>query len=207
MGDEVVGDMRIGLLLLWLFLPLSGWATTILVLGDSLSAGYGIDVEQGWVALLEKRLKKEHKPATVVNASITGETSAGGRRRLPQLLQAHRPDIVIIELGGNDGLRGIAPAQTEANLAAMIELALQSRAKVLLLGMKLPRNYGPHFRERFEAVYRHLARRYPVVFVPFFLDEVALDDRLMQADGIHPNAAAQPRLLERIWPELKTMLD
>ncbi len=207
MGDGVVDDMRIGLLLLWLFLPLPGWATTILVVGDSLSAGYGIAVEQGWVALLEERLKKEHKAATVVNASISGETSAGARRRLAQLLQAHRPDIVIIELGGNDGLRGIAPAQTEANLAAMIETAIQSGAKVLLLGMKLPRNYGPRFRERFEAVYRRLARRYPVAFVPFFLDDVALDDRLMQGDGIHPNAAAQPYLLERIWPELQTMLD
>ncbi len=203
----MTGDMRIGLLLLWLFLPLPGWATTILVLGDSLSAGYGIAVEQGWVALLEDRLKKEHKPATVVNASISGETSAGARRRLAQLLRAHHPDIVIIELGGNDGLRGLAPARTEANLAAMIEMALQNQAKVLLLGMKLPRNYGPRFRERFEAVYRRLSRRYPVAFVPFFLDEVALDDRLMQADGIHPRAAAQPRLLERVWPVLKTMLD
>ena len=193
-------------LLSW-WLPLAAGATTILVLGDSLSAGYGMAVEQGWVALLEQRLKKEHKSAAVVNASISGETTAGGRRRLPALLARHRPDIVIIELGGNDGLRGIPPRQMEANLAAMIDQARQAGARVLLLGMKIPVNYGPAYRQRFEAVFTRLARQKQVAFVPFFLQDVALDPRLMQGDGVHPNAEAQDEMLARVWPVLKTMLN
>jgi len=191
--------MRAGLVLLWLLLPLPGLATTILVMGDSLSSAYGIPVERGWVKLLERKIHKEHKPATVVNASVSGEISAGGRRRLPALLQRFHPDIVILELGGNDGLRGIPPAVMEANLAAMIEASRAAGARVLLLGMKIPRNYGPRYGQMFEAVYRRLASRYAVTFIPFFLAGVALDPRLMQSDGIHPNARAQPLLMERVW--------
>ncbi|BCX88667.1 acyl-CoA thioesterase I [Methylomarinovum tepidoasis] len=199
--------MRIaGILLLWLLSP-AGWAVTVLVLGDSLSAGYGIDVERGWVALLEKRLQKEHKGARVVNASISGETTAGGRRRLPALLARHRPDIVILELGGNDGLRGIPPQRMAANLAAMIDQARQAGARVLLLGMKIPANYGPRYRRQFEAVFQRLARNKQVAFVPFFLQDVALRPGLMQADGIHPNAEAQDEMLARVWPALAAMLN
>ncbi len=187
-------------------LPQSAWSATILVLGDSLSAGYGIPINQGWVALLERRLKKEHKDIQVVNASISGETTAGGRHRLAGLLQRHRPDIVILELGGNDGLRGIAPKQMEQNLAAMIEAAEESGAKVLLLGMKMPTNYGPQFARLFESVYSRLANKYHVKWVPFFLDGVAMNTNLMQSDGIHPNAEAQEQLLKAVWAPLSGML-
>lgn len=198
---------RILLCLAFIGLPHSVMAATILILGDSLSAAYGIAVEQGWVALLEQRLKKNHKDVTVVNASISGETTAGGKRRLPALLARHRPDIVIVELGGNDGLRGIAPQQMEQNLATIIELAQARGARVLLLGMKMPTNYGPRFAQLFEAVYPRLAQRYGVDFVPFFLDGVALQEELMQADGIHPNAQAQSRLLDALWEPVIAMLN
>jgi acyl-CoA thioesterase-1 len=199
---------RVGLVVLWMILPQLGWsATTVLVIGDSLSAAYGIPADQGWVALLQAQLKQEHKDVRLVNASISGETSAGGRRRLPALLEQHRPHVVILELGGNDGLRGIPPAQTEQNLAAMIETARAAGAKVLLLGMKLPTNYGPKFGEMFEAVYQSLVRRYPVTFVSFFLEDVALETELMQADGIHPNLAAQPLLARRVCQALAGMLN
>ncbi len=195
------------LFILFIGLPQSVYSATILVLGDSLSAGYGIPIDQGWVALLEQRLKKEHKDIQVVNASISGETTAGGRYRLPGLLKRHHPDIVILELGGNDGLRGIAPKQMEQNLAAMIETARQGGAKVLLLGMKMPTNYGPQFAQLFESVYAKLAKRYGVRLIPFFLDGVAMDASLMQADGIHPNVKAQAQLLEAVWGPLSSMLN
>ncbi|HHJ40356.1 MAG: arylesterase [Methylothermaceae bacteria B42] len=195
------------LFILFIGLPQSVYSATILVLGDSLSAGYGIPIDQGWVALLEQRLKKEHKDIQVVNASISGETTAGGRYRLPGLLKRHHPDIVIVELGGNDGLRGIAPKQMEQNLAAMIETARQGGAKVLLLGMKMPTNYGPQFAQLFESVYAKLAKRYGVRLIPFFLDGVAMDASLMQADGIHPNVKAQAQLLEAVWGPLSNMLN
>ena len=199
--------MRIGLFVLCILLPWPASALTILVLGDSLSAAHGIPLDQGWVSLLEKQLKKEHKAVTIVNASISGETSAGGLRRLPGLLETHRPDIVILELGGNDGLRGILPPQMERNLASMIELSQTSGARILLLGMKIPSNYGPLFSRRFEAVYHRLAKRYQVGFVPFFLDGVALDANLMQDDGIHPNLQAQPILARRIAEALTNIPD
>lgn len=198
---------RIWLFLLWMTLPQLSWSATILVVGDSLSAAYGIAADQGWVALLQAQLKQEHKDVHLVNASISGETSAGGKRRLPGLLSEHRPRVVILELGGNDGLRGIPPAETERNLAAMIEAAFASGAKVMLLGMKMPTNYGPRFGEMFEAVYRRLAQRYPVTLLPFFLEDVALDANLMQADGIHPNLKAQPLLAQKIGQALSGMLD
>ncbi len=198
---------RIWLFLLCMTLPQLSWPATILVVGDSLSAAYGIPADRGWVALLQERLKQEHKDAYLVNASLSGETSAGGRRRLPGLLTEYQPHIVILELGGNDGLRGISPLQTEHNLAAMIEAAFACRAKVILLGMKVPTNYGPRFGEMFEAVYQRLAQRYPVTFVSFFLEDVALDAGLMQTDGIHPNLEAQPLLAQKVWQALKGMLN
>lgn len=198
---------RIGLFVLWMILPQLSWSATILVMGDSLSAAYGIPADQGWVALLQTQLKQEHKHVRLVNASISGETTAGGRRRLAALLEQHRPQIVILELGGNDGLRGILPTQTEQNLAAMIEAASATGAKVILLGMKVPTNYGPKFSEMFEALYQRLAQRYPVTFVPFFLEEVALDTGLMQEDGIHPNLKAQPLLAQRVWQALAGVLN
>jgi len=199
--------MRVCLLVIWMLFPWPVLPDTVLVLGDSLSAAHGIAVKQGWVSLLAQQLKKEHKAVTLVNASISGETSAGGLSRLPRLLSDHRPDIVILELGGNDGLRGIPPSRMERNLTSMIEQALAANAKVLLLGMKIPGNYGPRFSQLFEEVYRRLAQRYPIAFIPFFLDGVALDSRLMQQDGIHPNLQAQPILARRVKEALAGMLD
>lgn len=177
---------------------------SILVLGDSLSAAYGIPAESGWVALLAERVASSGW--TVINASISGETSAGGAKRLPELLQRHRPAIVIVQLGGNDGLRGLPLAALEANLEGMIRAARESGAKVLLLGVELPPNLGEPYRERFRAIYRNLAERYAVALHPFFLADIALKPGMMQADGIHPTAAAQPAMLEAIWPLLAPLL-
>ncbi len=179
---------------------------TILVLGDSLSAGYGIDVRTGWVALLEQRLHQQGYPQTVVNASISGDTTAGGRARLPEALQRHHPQVVIIELGGNDGLRGLSLAQTRGHLAAMIRSAQAAGARVMLVGIQLPPNYGPEYTRKFRAIYDELAREFKLTLVPFLLEGVALTPNLMQADGIHPRAAAQGRLLDNVWPRLVPML-
>ncbi|MCY1272513.1 Esterase TesA [compost metagenome] len=191
------------LLLLWAQGALAG---TVLVVGDSISAALGLDTAQGWVALLEKRLKNEGFDYRVVNASISGDTSAGGLSRLPTLLAEHRPDLVILELGGNDGLRGQPPAQLQQNLATMIDRSAASGAKVLLLGMRLPPNYGARYNRAFESVFTQLAEDRQVPLVPFFLDGVGGVPTLMQADGIHPNAQAQPRLLDNLWPVLKPLL-
>lgn len=177
---------------------------TLLVMGDSLSAAYGIETEAGWVSLLEARLDGK---AEVVNASISGETSSGGASRLPELLGQHEPDIVLLELGGNDGLRGLPPGQFEANMARMIEAIQDAEAEVLLLGIDIPPNYGQAYRDAFTDVYRRLAEEYAVPLVPFLLEDVALDDALMQDDGIHPTAAAQPVILENVWPELTTLME
>lgn len=198
---------RIWLFLVWMTWPQLSWSTTVLVLGDSLSAAYGIPVDQGWVALLEAQLKQKHKDLRFVNASISGETTAGGKHRLPALLAQHRPHVVILELGGNDGLRGITPVETEQNLAAMIEASLATSAKVILLGMKLPPNYGPKFVEMFEVIYQRLAQRYPITLLSFFLEDVALNAELMQADGIHPNLRAQPLLAQKVGQALAEVLD
>lgn len=198
--------MKVLLLCACVLLPIPAWATTILILGDSLSAAYGIPVTKGWVSLLEKQLRQEQPEIRLVNASISGETSVGGLRRLPALLKRHAPDILIIELGGNDGLRGIMPKQMERNLTAMIELAKSEGVKVLLLGMKIPSNYGPRFSRQFEEVYRRLAKQHDLAFVPFFLADVALDATLMQNDGIHPNVEAQPLLAERVRKALLPLL-
>ncbi|WP_275286402.1 arylesterase [Halomonas elongata] len=176
----------------------------ILVMGDSLSAAYGIERQDGWVSLMADRLTGK---ARVVNASISGETTAGGKTRLPELLGQHDPDIVLLELGGNDGLRGLPPTQMRANLAAMIEASQASGARVALLGIDIPPNYGQAYRDAFTEVFTTLAQRYEVPLVPFLLDEVALNDDLVQDDGIHPTAAAQPRVLDNVWPILAPLLE
>jgi acyl-CoA thioesterase I len=179
---------------------------TLLVVGDSLSAGYGLFLEEGWVALLETRLAETGRPHRIVNASISGETSSGGLARLPRALARHQPAILIVQLGGNDGLRGIDVDTLRDNLARMIELGQQAGSEVILTGIKIPRNYRDEYYEAFEAVYVELAGRFDVPLVDFLLEGVALDPSLMQGDGIHPNAAAQPRLLDNVWPAVEEAL-
>jgi acyl-CoA thioesterase-1 len=178
----------------------------MLVLGDSLSAGYGIDVEAGWVNLLRQRLHSQAQPWRVINRSISGDTTAGGRARLPALLEEYQPQIVIIELGSNDGLRGFSFRQMRENLHAMIEAVETSGGQVVLVGGRLPPNYGAAYAEAFHALFKEVAQAKQVPLVPFLLEQVALDRSLMQSDGYHPNEAAQPRLLETVWPVLKTVL-
>lgn len=179
---------------------------TILVLGDSLSASYGIAQNAGWVSLLQQRLDQRDYPYRVINASISGETTSGALSRAGRALDAHRPSIVIIELGGNDGLRGLPLKQIRANLAALIEASLAHDAQVLLVGMKLPPNYGPAYTEKFHQIYVDLARQYRVLLLPFLLEDVAQQARLMQSDGIHPRAEAQSVVLESVWRTLQPML-
>jgi acyl-CoA thioesterase-1 len=183
-------------------------AGPVLVLGDSLSAEHNIPAGSGWVSLLGRRIGKEIvPPPAVVNASISGETTAGALVRLPGLLEKHRPSVLVIELGGNDALRGLAPAQLRGNLERMLGLAGVADAKVLLLCIDVPPNYGPAYRERLRRTYVELpAARPGTGLVPFFLDGVALEPEMMQADGLHPTAAAQPRLVENVWPVLRPML-
>lgn len=183
-----------------------GAAPRILVFGDSLSAAYGIELDDGWVALLQQRLQAQGRPHQVVNASVSGETTAGGRARLPALLAREAYALVVLELGGNDGLRGLSLAQTDDNLRAMIETARGAGAEVLLLGMRLPPNYGATYTNAFAAIYPKLARELDTALVPFLLDGVATDPALMLPDRIHPRAAAQPRLLDTVWPVLVPLL-
>ena len=189
-----------------LLLAQNAAAGTLLVVGDSISAAFGLETRQGWVSLLAERLRSAAPEWRVVNASVSGDTSAGGLSRLPGLLEKHRPALVVIELGGNDGLRGQPPLQLQQNLAAMIDHSRQAGAEVLLLGMKLPPNYGVRYTRAFEQVYVDLARERQVPLVPFFLDGVGGVRSLMQADGIHPGAAAQPILLENLCPTLQPLL-
>jgi len=190
-------------------LPLTATAAppTLLVVGDSLSAGYGVSTDRRWVTLLSQRLQSRCGEVEVVNASVSGDTSSGGVTRLPPLLRRHRPELVIIELGGNDGLRGIDTGTMRRNLLDMVRGAQADEAHVLLLGVRLPANYGPDFVNAFHQVYYDVAEETSVPLVPFLLEGVALDPDLMQADGIHPNDRAQPRLLENVWPHLEPMLD
>ncbi|HVB48499.1 MAG TPA: arylesterase [Burkholderiales bacterium] len=198
---------RVFWLALALLLPAAAAAApAILVYGDSLSAGYGIAQDRGWVALLEGRLKREGFDYSVVNASISGEITRGGLERLPQALARTHPAVLILELGANDGLRGLAIAQMKANLGRMIELAKKARARVLLVGMKLPPNYGPDYTRAFESAFGELARRYRVALVPFLLQGIAQDEALFQPDGLHPSAAVQPVLLDNVWPALGPLL-
>lgn len=178
---------------------------TLLVMGDSLSAAYGLErPEDGWVSLLAARLDDE---AQVVNASISGETSAGGATRLPELLRQHSPDIVLLELGANDGLRGLSPSQMRSNLESMIEKSQASGAQVVLLGIDIPPNYGDAYRSAFTGVFEDLAERHELPLVPFLLEGVALEDALMQDDGLHPTAKAQPMILDNVWPTLAPLLE
>lgn len=179
---------------------------TVLVVGDSLSAAFGIAQEESWVALLGERLRAKGYGYGVANASITGDTTTGGLRRLPRALELHRPAVVIIELGGNDGLRGTPITVMRSNLARMIELSQAAGARVVLAGMQIPTNYGGPYTRSFAAVYPELAKQYRTGLVKFFLDGVALDIRLFQADGIHPTAEAQKILLDNVWPVLEREL-
>ena len=178
----------------------------ILVLGDSISAAYGIRVDEGWVALLQKRLASQGYGYRVVNASVSGETTGGGAARLARALKLHTPAIVVLELGGNDGLRGLPIAQMRSNLDAMIRQSRAAGARVVLVGMRIPPNYGPDYTQKFQGVYTDLAKRYELPLVPFLLERVALNPVLMQADGIHPGPAGQALLLETLWPSLRPLL-
>lgn len=182
-------------------------AATILVWGDSLSAGYQLRPGQDWPTLLQTRLVQQGFPHTVVNASVSGETSAGGRSRLPAALEAHRPAVLILALGANDGLRGLRPQLMAENLDAMITDAHAHGAHVLLIGMQLPPNYGPAYTRRFHEAFQELATRNDVPLVPFLLDGFAARPEMFLADGIHPNADAQPLILDTVWEHLRPMLD
>ena len=179
----------------------------ILVLGDSLSAGYGIDKAKGWVNLLAQRLESKGFDYRVVNAAISGDTTRGGLDRLPTALDRFNPKILIVELGGNDGLRGIQPSETRRNLSRIVELGQGSGAKVLLVGVRMPPNYGPAFTQAFEQTFRDVAKKYGISLVPKILAGIGENRELMQSDGIHPIAEAQPKVLDNIWPELKPLLD
>jgi acyl-CoA thioesterase I len=181
-------------------------SAAILVFGDSISAGFGINPERGWVALLQAKLKKEGYGEAVVNASVSGETTEGGLVRLPRALALHHPGTVIIELGGNDGLRALPVEQMRANLAQMTALCKAAGARVLLLGMQIPPNYGPEYTQQFRLAYGAVARDQNVPLVTFLLDGIALNPGLMQADGIHPNELGQAKLLDNVWPALKPIL-
>ena len=185
-----------------------GWSaeSTIVVLGDSLSSGHGLPLGQSWVSMLEDRLKAEGYGYEVVNASIAGDTSSGGLARLPSLLDSHAPTIVIIELGGNDGLRGQPVQSLESNLAAIIELTKNSGAQPVLAGMQIPPNYGPRYTAAFSGIYPELARRFGVPLVDFLLEDVALNAELMQPDGIHPNALGSKVMLDNVWAVLTGFL-
>jgi acyl-CoA thioesterase-1 len=184
----------------------SAAAGTVLIVGDSISAAFGLDTRAGWVTLLEQRLKQKGFSDKVVNASISGDTSANGSARLPALLAEHKPDLVLLELGGNDGLRGMPVAQLQQNLASMIDRSREAGAEVLLLGMQLPPNYGARYTQAFAQVYHTLAEEKKVALVPFLLEGVGGVPALMQADGVHPTASAQGKLLENVWPTLEPLL-
>jgi acyl-CoA thioesterase-1 len=179
----------------------------ILVFGDSISAGYGLAREErGWAELLKTRLSQQGYGYQVVNASVSGETTAGGLARLPRALELHHPNIVILELGANDGLRALPTPAMQANLKQMIELATAAGAKVLILGMRMPPNYGQQYTDQFAMVFSDLAREKKLPLVPFLLTDIALTPNLLQGDDIHPNAAGQPVLLDNVWPQLKPLL-
>ena len=185
-------------------LPVSAFAKTILIVGDSLSAGYGVSTQQGWVNLLQQRLDQQYpKKHKVVNASVSGETTSGALARLPKLLATHKPQIVVIELGGNDALRGQPPKMIEQNLARLIQQSQKTKATVLLFGMKIPPNYGTAYSKAFENNYKTLSQTYKVKLLPFFMEGVAGNKSLMQKDLIHPNANAQKIILNNAYPYIK----
>ena len=190
---------------------LCGWissaqAQTLLVLGDSLSAGYQMPAEQSWPALLNEKWQQQGGEHKLINASISGETTQGGLARLPALLEEHKPDWVLIELGGNDGLRGFAPAITRANLTKMVELAKASQAKTVLTQIQLPRNYGARYLQQFEQIFPELAQANDLPLMPFFIDDIVLRPELMMNDGLHPTAAAQPQIRDRVASFIEPLL-
>jgi acyl-CoA thioesterase-1 len=187
-------------------LPAAAAEQRILVFGDSLSAGFGIGVTQSWPALLGQRLQAQGSRYSVTNASISGETTAGGRTRFAAALKQFKPAIVILALGANDGLRGLPVGPMQDNLAFMVKLAKEHQARVLLVGMQLPPNYGPKYTDEFHAAFRNLAKREKIPLLPFLLEPVALDRDAFQADGLHPTAAAQPKLLDHVWSALQPLL-
>ncbi|WP_375177691.1 arylesterase [Marinobacter mobilis] len=187
--------------------PAQASQNTVLILGDSLSAAYGVQTEQAWVALLRQRLAQQGLAQwQVVNASISGETTDGGLRRLPDLLSRHTPDVVVIELGGNDGLRGFPPPVIEQNLDRLISLSLEAGARPLLIGIQIPPNYGPRYTALFADIYSNLADRHDIALVPFFLKGIYDQAGMMQGDGIHPTTEAQGTLLDNVWPQLEALL-
>lgn len=189
------------------FMSMSAMAKpVIVVLGDSISAGYGIEVEGGWVALVQKKLTESNSKYKISNASISGDTSAGGLARIDPILTAQKPAILLLQLGANDGLRGLSPVEMKNNLAEIVRRAQKSGAKVILLGMKIPPNYGKRYVDMFYNVYPQLAKELNIPLVPFLLEDVALNKDLMQADGLHPNAKAQPILADKIEPYLFSIL-
>ena len=198
-------------LLMALLLLAPAWAAaaerTVLVMGDSLSAAYGLAPEQGWVALLAQQLRTERPGWKVANASISGETTAGGASRIAAELKRHAPEVVVIELGANDGLRGLDLAQTRANLERMIVASRDAGARVLLVGMRLPPNYGPQYTQTFERNYTELAKAHGTALLPFLLEPIAMDRDAFQADNLHPVAEAQPKLRDHVWPALAPLLD
>ena len=188
-------------------MPLTALASqTILVFGDSLSAAYGIPRESGWVSLLEQKLADKNPGWRVVNASISGETTAGGLSRILPALLEYKPAIVILELGANDGLRGLAVEDARRNLGKILEASRKTKARVILVGMRIPPNYGLKYSSDFRMMYVDLANRHKAALVPFLLDGVAGNPKLIQQDGLHPTAKAQPKLLQNIWPELQKLL-
>lgn len=182
-------------------------APTVLVFGDSLSAGFGIDVDQSWPTLLQSRLQDQGYEHRVVNASISGETTEGGAARIFSTLERFKPSVVILELGGNDGLRGFPPERMRGNLRTIIEKSKESGAAVVLLGIRIPSNYGSRYTNAFESIYRELADELDVPWIEFFMAGVAMNEELMQDDGIHPNAEAQPILLDNAWPIIREALE
>jgi acyl-CoA thioesterase-1 len=204
---RIVGAWALGLGLVFIALQNAVASDhTILVLGDSLSAALGIRPEQGWVALLAQRLQAQGYGYQIVNASVSGETTSGGLERLPRALQLHQPGTVILELGANDGLRGLPVSETRENLAHMVRLSQAAGARVLLVGMRIPPNYGPRYTEAFARMFPEVANQYHLPLVPFLLEKVALDPTRMQQDGMHPNARGEPPVLDTLWPYLKPLL-
>jgi len=187
-------------------MPLAATAKSIVVLGDSISAGYGIEVSQGWVTLLQQKLDEKSTDNIIHNESISGDTTAGGLARIDRALALHKPDVVIIELGANDGLRGLPPGRIKSNLAEIAHRAQRAGAKVLLLSMKIPPNYGKRYIDLFYNIYPELAKELRVPYVPFIMEDVALTKDMMQADGLHPNAKGQPFIAEKVWPQLLPLL-
>lgn len=179
---------------------------TLLVYGDSLSAAYGMAEEQGWVNLLRRRIRQQELPWQVVNGSVSGETSSGGLARLPAMLESYEPDLVILELGGNDGLRGLPLTNLEANLLAMVKMIKASGADVLLAGIQIPPNYGPRYTEPFYQLFSDIAEQENLPLVPFLIDGIPQQPELMQSDGIHPRAEAQALIVDNVWPSLAPLL-